>query len=168
MKPSTSDTFTRTNPTDDTRLQGRVLQAPKVPRAVVAVVHGFGEHIGRYEAVAAQLGARGMAVLGLDLHGHGRTPGRRGHVPEWERLREDVDAVIHEARARFGAAPLFLWGHSMGGGLVLDYVLARGGKRLRGVIATAPMIEAVDATPRVAMRRTRSTTTVWVWGSAST
>jgi len=137
------DTFTRKNPTDDTKLQGSVLESPKKPRAVIAIVHGFGEHIGRYEAVAKLLGSNGFAVLGLDLHGHGRTTGKRGHVAEYERLREDVDALTDEARTRFRSVPVFLWGHSMGGGLVLDYVLRRGGRGLRGVIATGPLIEAV-------------------------
>ena len=144
--------FTRKNPTDYTSLHGRVLQSPAKPQAVIAIVHGFGEHIGRYEPMATLLSAEGFAVIGLDLHGHGHTPGARGYVRRYERLREDVDMLVMEARERFPDLPLFLWGHSMGGGLVLDYVFDRGaigseGTRLVGAIATAPLIEAADPPP---------------------
>ena len=144
--------FTRHNPTDDTILHGRVLAAPAKPRAVIAIVHGFGEHIGRYADVAESLGDMGYAVLGLDLHGHGSTPGRRGYVKSYKRLHEDVDMLLVEARSRFRDLPIYLWGHSMGGGLVLDYVTSNGAVeredgRLAGVIATAPLIEAVDPPP---------------------
>ena len=144
--------FIRKNPTDDTPLHGRVLASPAKPVAVIGIVHGFGEHVGRYEDVAERLGAEGLAVIGLDLHGHGHTPGPRGYVRRYERFRENVDMLVAEAGARFPDMPLFLWGHSMGGGLVLDYTFDRGavaseGTRLSGVIATAPLIEAADPPP---------------------
>ena len=148
--------FSRRNPTDDTELMGTVLAAPKAPRAVIALVHGFGEHAGRYRPFARELEARGFAVVGLDLHGHGRTNGARGRCDRYERLREDVDMLLWEVRERFPEAPVILYGHSMGGGLVLDHVLQRGGfvrdgQKLSGVIASAPLLEAVDAPPGIAL-----------------
>ena len=153
--------FIRHNATDDTALHGTVLAAPPEPRAVVAIVHGFGEHAGRYAPVADMLSARGYAVLGLDLHGHGRTPGKRGEVRDYERLREDVDALIDEAAARFPGKPLFVWGHSMGGGLALDWALERGAAKLSGMIATAPAIRAVEAPPRPMLAVFRLIGRVW-------
>jgi len=143
-------TFSRRNPTDNLALHGEVLNALKHPRAVLAIVHGFGEHIGRYTPLAPLFSAQNISVLGLDLHGHGRTPGPRGTVSHYEQLREDVDVLLDEARDRYSGVPLFLWGHSMGGGLVLDYILNRGSSGLSGVITTAPLIEAVDSPPAIA------------------
>ena len=144
--------FTRHNPTDDLILHGRVLASPAKPRAVIAVVHGFGEHTGRYTGIAEGLGELGFAVLGLDLHGHGSTPGRRGYVKSYTRFHEDVEMLLVEARSRFPGLSVYLWGHSMGGGLVLDFVFENGALereegQLAGVIATAPLIEAVDPPP---------------------
>jgi alpha-beta hydrolase superfamily lysophospholipase len=144
-------TFMRHNPTDNTPLHGEVIAAPKRARAVIAIVHGFGEHIGRYTPLGPLFENLGFAALGLDLHGHGRTPGPRGNVESYERLREDVDMLLDEASERFPDVPVFLWGHSMGGGLALDYTLTRGERGMKGVIATAPLIEAVDAPPAIAL-----------------
>ena len=146
--------FTRRNPTDDTELIGTVLANPPRPRAVIALVHGFGEHAGRYRGFAPELEAQGLAVIALDLHGHGRTSGARGRCDRYERLREDVDMLVVEARERFPARPVFLYGHSMGGGLALDWALDRGGfirdtAKLSGVIVSAPLIRPVDAPPRI-------------------
>ena len=148
--------FTRRNPTDETELIGTVLAVPEKPRAVIALVHGFGEHMGRYRPFASELEARGFAVIGLDLHGHGRTNGARGRCDRYERLREDVDMLLWEARERFPGMPVILYGHSMGGGLVLDHVLERGGfvregQKLAGVVVSAPLLEAVDAPPGIAL-----------------
>ena len=148
--------FSRRNPTDETELMGTVLAVPKAPRAVIALIHGFGEHMGRYRPFAAELESRGFAVIGLDLHGHGRTNGARGRCDSYERLREDVDMLLWEARERFPGMPVILYGHSLGGGLVLDHVLNRGGfvregQKLAGVVVSAPLLEAVDAPPRPAL-----------------
>ena len=148
--------FSRRNPTDDTELMGTVLASPRKPRAVVALVHGFGEHAGRYRPFAAELERHGFAVVGLDLHGHGRTGGARGRCDSYERLREDVDMLLWEIRERFPGTPVILYGHSMGGGLVLDHVLTRGGfvrdgQKLSGVVASAPLLEVVDVPPRPAL-----------------
>lgn len=150
-----SGSFTRRNPTDGTLLHGRVLAAPSRARASLAIVHGLGEHGGRYAPVADALAARGLAVVSLDLHGHGRTPGRRGHIAHYRRLHEDVDLLVAETRARYPDIPLSLWGHSMGGGLVLDYMLDSGlnggAGEVSGVIATAPALRPVELPNRFAL-----------------
>ena len=69
------------------------------PRAVVAIVHGIGEHCGRYPNIVSGLVARGHAVYGFDHCGHGRSPGRRGHVDSWGQYREDVDAFVRAVAA---------------------------------------------------------------------
>ena len=110
------------------------------PRAAVAIVHGFGEHSGRYGAAVAALTARGFAVHGFDLRGHGRSAGRRGHVARWQDYLDDLDAFIGHIRSEEPpGTPVFLYGHSFGGALVLDYGL-RWPEGVPGVVASAPSL----------------------------
>jgi alpha-beta hydrolase superfamily lysophospholipase len=82
---------------------------------VIVVIHGFGEHCGRYEALGSWFARRGAAVHAYDQRGHGRTPGKRGHADSFELLLDDLEVFIAFARAQHPAAPLVLLGHSMGG-----------------------------------------------------
>jgi alpha-beta hydrolase superfamily lysophospholipase len=66
------------------------------PRAVLIIVHGFGEHSGRYMNVVNHLVPRGYAIYALDHRGHGRSPGPRGHINSWEEFREDVRAFVRK------------------------------------------------------------------------
>ena len=107
------------------------------PKAVVCHVHGLGEHSGRYAHVAEALNRAGYAFLTFDLRGHGKSGGPRGHAPSLEAMMRDVDHLLAEAAQRFPGRPRFLYGHSLGGILVLDYALLRK-PALAGVIATSP------------------------------
>ena len=103
----------------------------------LALVHGFGEHGGRYGGLVDYFVARGYAVHALDLRGHGRSPGARGHIDAWRQYREDLAAFLaHVAEADPGARR-FLYGHSLGGAIVLEYGLHQPGP-VAGVIASAP------------------------------
>jgi alpha-beta hydrolase superfamily lysophospholipase len=120
---------------------------PGEPRTVVAIVHGIGEHSGRFKNIVEHLVARGHAVYALDLRGHGRSPGQRGHLMAWAEYREDVRAFVEKVSAREQGRPLFIYGHSMGGLIVADYVL-RHPEGLSGTIISAPPFESVGvATP---------------------
>ncbi len=116
-------------------------------RAVLCLVHGLGEHSGRYPHVAAALTQAGYALLAPDLRGHGRSKGQRGHAPSWERLLDDTAQLLEEAAERFPGLPRFLYGHSLGATLVLTYAL-RGNPNPRGVIATAPLLRPAFSPPR--------------------
>jgi alpha-beta hydrolase superfamily lysophospholipase len=93
------------------------------PEGVVCLVHGLGEHSGRYQHVAVRLGKAGYSVTALDLRGHGNSSGKRGHATSLAKLHEDIDRLIQKARERFPGTPVFLYGHSFGGILVLSYTL---------------------------------------------
>jgi alpha-beta hydrolase superfamily lysophospholipase len=66
------------------------------PIAVILLVHGLGEHVARYDHVAAALTEKGYAMLGFDLRGHGKSGGPRGHPPTSEALLDDIAAFIHQ------------------------------------------------------------------------
>jgi lysophospholipase len=96
------------------------------PRAVVAVIHGFGEHSGRYEHVFAALGARGYSCLAVDLRGFGRSEGRRAYIDDFDDYLDDTGEALALARDRGGELPLFLLGHSMGGLICTRFAQERG------------------------------------------
>ncbi|HEX7975428.1 MAG TPA: alpha/beta hydrolase [Anaerolineales bacterium] len=105
------------------------------PRAVVCLVHGLGEHSGRYTHLAEPLTRAGYALIALDLRGHGKSGGPRGHTPSFDALLDDIALLLQEAGKRYPDTARFLYGHSLGGLLVLNYVLRRK-PMLAGVIAT--------------------------------
>ena len=109
----------------------------KEPKAVVCLVHGLGEHIGRYEHVGVAFTDAGYALLGFDLRGHGKSGGPRGHAPSDEAFYKDIDAFLAGTKTRYPAAPRFLYGHSLGGFLSLAYALSRKAD-LRGMIISSP------------------------------
>jgi alpha-beta hydrolase superfamily lysophospholipase len=125
------------------------------PKAVVCLVHGLGEHCGRYVHVAQALTDAGYALLAFDLRGHGRTTGKRGHFPNPQVLLEDIDRLLQAAEQRFPGLPRFLYGHSMGGILVLYYTTARK-PALAGVVATSPGLRTAleEQRLKVALSRT--------------
>jgi alpha-beta hydrolase superfamily lysophospholipase len=124
------------------------------PKAVVGLLHGLGEHIARYAAMAQALVKANYAVVGFDLRGHGRSGGRRGHTPSFEALLDEIDDLRDRIKERHPGRPVFLYGHSLGGELALVYALKRKPK-IRGVIATGPWLRAVVPAPplKVAVAR---------------
>lgn len=113
----------------------------KNPKAVVCLVHGLGDHSGRYAHLARALNAAGYSVLAIDQRGHGRSEGPRGHIPDFEAYMQDIDSLLTEASRRYPGRPRFLYGHSLGGLLVLNYVLRRK-PALTGVVASGPGLKS--------------------------
>jgi len=110
------------------------------PRAVVALVHGYAEHSGRYDHVARSFTGHGATVHAYDQRGHGHSDGRRAYVASFERYLDDLDRFLDHVRAQTPDVPLFLFGHSMGGLVVLKYVLDRNPSP-RGLLLSAPAIQ---------------------------
>ncbi len=124
------------------------------PRACILLIHGLGEHIGRYGHVAAALTGAGYALLGFDLRGHGKSGGPRGHAPSYDALMDDITAFIAQVESRHPGLPRFLYGHSLGGNLVLNYPLRRSSD-LHGVIATGPWLRLAFQPPPARVRLAR-------------
>lgn len=117
---------------------------PSYPAYLVLLVHGYGEHIGRYEHVAARLVADGAAVYGMDHVGHGRSEGERVAIADMERLVDDVHLLHERAVAEHPGLPVTLVGHSMGGMLGARYA-QRYGDSLSAVVLSAPVLGRWEA-----------------------
>ena len=108
-------------------------------KAVVCLIHGVGEHSSRYAHVAQFMNKHHFAVSTFDHRGHGKSHGKRGHIPCCETVLTDIEDCLNLAGEKYPRTPLFLYGHSMGGNLVINYGLRRQ-PVLSGIIATAPML----------------------------
>lgn len=110
------------------------------PRALVCLVHGLGEYAQRYDGVGKLFQSSNITLMAMDLRGHGRSSGTRGHTPRKETFL-DIDWLVSTAKEQYPDLPLILYGHSMGGNLVLDYRTC-GAQRtlLTGYLITAPWL----------------------------
>ena len=131
---------------DGLQLFAQAWQPDGESRAVVCLAHGLGEHSGRYSHVAAALNQAGYTLLGFDLRGHGHSEGQRGHAPTFDDMLDDITHLLEEAARRFPDSPRFLYGHSLGGTLVLNHALRRRSQVI-GVIATGPSLRIAFTSP---------------------
>ena len=118
------------------------------PKAIICMVHGHGEHIERYEHLAVALNDADYSFIGFDHRGHGQSQGVRGHTPSYETLLDDIEVFLKEAAERHPGVPCILYGHSMGGNLVINYALRRN-PDIKGVIATGPWIKLAFEPPAI-------------------
>jgi alpha-beta hydrolase superfamily lysophospholipase len=132
---------------DGLRLAYRAWEASD-PRAAVILVHGLGEHSGRYDHFAHAMGSFAISTYAVDLRGHGLSDGRRGHVPSFDIFLQDVDRFRREVEglAAFGL-PFFLLGQSMGGLIALRY-LEQFDTRFRGAVICSPWLATAMPVPR--------------------
>jgi len=129
-----------------TKIFGQIWK-PKQPKGIVVLVHGMGEHSGRYvKNVVPMLLKTNVVVIGYDTIGHGKSGGKRGHCPSYIALLDILDAILSVGTERFPGYPLFLYGHSMGGNVVLNYVLRKKNK-IRAIIATSPYLRLAFSPP---------------------
>lgn len=110
-------------------------------RGTIYIVHGLGEHGGRYARLADAFCKQGFRVIAFDQQGHGHSPERRGCIESYDSLLDDIGALLQWGARDGQAAPHILFGHSMGGNLVLNYAL-RKPYLPHAVISSSPMIRA--------------------------
>lgn len=128
------------NTSDGLEMYSKAWAPPRKARGVVCLVHGVGEHIGRYQADGEALAEGGYILAGFDQRGFGKSGGRRGHTPSIEAYFDDIDLFLAEITQRYPNQPRFLYGHSMGAALVLAYTPLRQ-PAVAGVIATGPSLK---------------------------
>ena len=112
-----------------------------LPHALVLIVHGLGEHSGRYETVAQQLNGWGFAVRSFDLCGHGLSSGAPGSLPDENRLLDDLATVIDRSRAAVAPGlPIVLLGHSLGGLIAARFVSLKL-RAVEGLVLSSPALD---------------------------
>ncbi len=121
---------------DGLKLYFQLWQTDQSSKGIVSLVHGLGEHSGRYEHWAILLNDAGYDLITYDLRGHGKSGGQRGHASSFEDYVKDTDLLLKEAEDRYPGIPRFLYGHSLGGIIVTYYVLRRK-PQLNGVVVSA-------------------------------
>ena len=130
---------------DGLRIAGRHWPVDET-KAVVVLVHGLGEHCRRYDPMAVHFASHQIAMLGYDRRGHGLSEGKRGHTLGLDAFLDEIDSLLEEAKRQYPSVPCFLYGHSMGGNLVLSYYRLRRPK-IYGIIASSSWIILVDEPP---------------------
>ncbi len=115
-------------------------------RAAVAVVHGYGDHGGRYGWLGEAMAARGFAVYVYDLRGHGLSSGTRGQIGRFDEYLDDTEAFLGDVRRRQPGKPLFLLGHSLGG-LICTRLAEERPPDVAGLVLSSPFLALVADVP---------------------
>jgi alpha-beta hydrolase superfamily lysophospholipase len=133
------------NSPDGTRIAYRSWPLAGAERTF-AVVHGHGEHSGRYERFAAGMAKHRMATYALDLRGHGLSPGQRGHIDTWTQWVEDAEGFIGHVESQVSGEVVPL-GHSVGGVVMLSTVRAGKLSRAKRFILSSPALKLAVKVP---------------------
>jgi len=120
-------------------LRGIIKSPGENIRAAIILVHGLGEHVQRYSHWVDRLNEKGFGFVGVDLPGHGRSDGKKGNLNSYLPADEMLDLLIAEHKKTFPGIPVFLYGHSLGGGIVLQYILHKNPK-INGAVVTSPWL----------------------------
>lgn len=118
------------------------------PKAVIAMIHGHGEHKLRYKHVAEFFCEKNIAFVALDHRGHGKSEGKRGHTPSYDQWMDDIEQFLMQVRRKYNDIPLILYGHSMGGNIATNYVLRKEVNDIKAVIITDPLFRIAFEPPK--------------------
>ncbi len=135
-------------------LSGDIYDTPSEPSKVILMIHGLGDHFGRYNHWASWFAEKDIAVIGLDLPGHGRSPGRRGHIKNYHVYNSIIESLAKFARNRYGDLPIGLYGHSLGGNIILNYLLTNA-IGFDFAIATSAWLQLVSSPPKATLAMAR-------------
>jgi len=122
---------------DGMKLSGYLWEPQNTPKAIINLVHGFGEYMERYDPWAMKFVEKGYLVHAIDYRGHGKSDGRRGHISRFNDFLEDIDVLIKESKKLFPDLPQFIYGHSLGGNIVTNYILKKDDE-FKGAIISSP------------------------------
>jgi len=116
-----------------------IYRRAKSPKAMMVIIHGFGEHSGRYQRMMDHLATQKISTFAIDLEGHGLSEPEQGVCKSYDILLGDVTLALDAAKEMLGTLPQFLYGHSMGGGIVLNHGLKKA-PDIKGFLVSAPLI----------------------------
>jgi alpha-beta hydrolase superfamily lysophospholipase len=129
------------------------------PKAALIIVHGLGDHSGRYMNLVKPLVAEGYAIYAFDNRGHGRSAGQRGHVNNFDELRQDLVIFQQIVKDQEEERPLFIMGHSLGG-LITLYTLLHDSTGYSGAVISAPALDT-GGVPAVLIAASKILSRVW-------
>ena len=132
---------------DGTPMHAVRWQPDSEPKMVICLIHGLGEHSGRYANMAEYYVNHGIEVVSFDLRGHGQSDGQRGHSDDFQQMMRDIDRFLYKASTIDVDKPHFIYGHSLGGTLAIKYTLSHPGE-FKGVILSAPMFKPAFDPPK--------------------
>ena len=144
------------------KLKGVIVSPGEKNRAMIILVHGLGEHIGRYHEWGSLFAEKDIGFVGVDLPGHGHSPGRRGHIRNFDVINEIINILINTVRKTFPSVPIYLYGHSLGGTLVLNYIV-KSNPKLAGAIITSPWLKLSYKPPKSKIVLAKALNYVFPW-----
>lgn len=134
-----NQTFTWTA-SDGAKLFAQSWKAENDQKKLIILIHGLGEHSSRYDHWANLFNEKGYSFISMDLHGHGKSEGKRGHIKSLDVLMDDIDLIFKKSDELFPGYKKILYGHSMGGTLVLNHIIRRN-RPVDAVIVTSPWLK---------------------------
>ena len=132
----------------------------KSEKGVMIITHGMGEHSMRYTEMADFYTNEGYTVISFDIRGHGLSEGKRGHTPGYEFLMDDIERVYTQVKKDYPSLPVFLFGHSMGGNLVLNFLL-RKPNSICGAIVTGAYLKLGFEPPKWKIILAKLSSNIW-------
>jgi alpha-beta hydrolase superfamily lysophospholipase len=151
---------------DGTKLFTRTWLPETSIRSTIILVHGLGEHSGRYEHVAKKLTNEGCVVFAFDHRGHGLSEGVKGHIPSYSYVSRLLDQFSNEAKQRHSDVPVLLYGHSLGGALVLYHLLTKSSS-VESAIVTSPGLVPANPPSKVTEISARILSKIYPAGTLS-
>jgi alpha-beta hydrolase superfamily lysophospholipase len=127
---------------DDKKVFAQAWLPEKDPGGIVNLIHGMGEHSGRYSRWGNLFADSGYALFAMDLFGHGKTEGKKGHVKSYQLLLDQVDLMLRKTEELFPGIPRILYGHSMGGNIAINYAISKA-PAISALIASSPWLRLV-------------------------
>jgi len=127
---------------DEKRIFAQSWLPDNEPKAIINLVHGMGEHSGRYDHWGKLFADAGYALVSTDLPGHGNTEGKLGHTKSYQSLLDQVDLMLIKSEEMFPGIPRILYGHSLGGNIVINYAISKT-PPISALIASAPWLRLV-------------------------
>lgn len=116
-------------------------------KGTIIMLHGMGEHFGRYAHMVNYFSSINYNTVGIDLRGHGKSEGPRGHAPSFDYLMSDIQVLYDKAKELFPNSSMYLFGHSMGGNLAANFTL-RKNPDLEGLILSSPYLRLAFDPPK--------------------
>ena len=132
----------------------------KSEKGVMIITHGMGEHSMRYMEMVDFFTNVGYTVISFDIRGHGLSEGKRGHTPGYEFLMDDIERVYTQVKKDYPSLPIFLFGHSMGGNLVLNFLL-RKPNSICGAIVTGAYLKLGFEPPKWKIILAKLSSSIW-------